>query len=48
MEVLELAQKRQQAKVDKNYTLSDSYRQQIQEQGWQILDKGDVFELRKI
>lgn len=48
IEVLELAQKRQQAKVDKNYTLSDSYRQQIQEQGWQILDKGDVFELRKI
>jgi len=47
-EVLALARKRQQAKVDKNYTLSDAYRKQIQEHGWQILDKGDVFELRKI
>jgi cysteinyl-tRNA synthetase len=47
-EIVELVNKRQQAKLDNNYTLADEYRQQVQSQGWQILDKGDTFELRKI
>lgn len=47
-EILELVNKRQQAKLDKNYTLADDYRKQVQSKGWQILDKGETFELRKI
>lgn len=47
-EIVELVSRRQQAKLDKNYTLADEYRQQVQSEGWQILDKGDTFELRKI
>jgi cysteinyl-tRNA synthetase len=47
-EIVELVNKRQQAKLDKDYTLADEYRKQVQAQGWQILDKGNSFELRKI
>lgn len=47
-EITELVNKRQQAKLDKNYSLADELRKQVQSQGWQILDKGDTFELRKI
>lgn len=47
-EIVELVSRRQQAKLDKNYTLADEYRQQVQSEGWQILDKGATFELRKI
>jgi cysteinyl-tRNA synthetase len=47
-DIVELVNKRQQAKLDKDYTLADEYRKQVQAQGWQILDKGNSFELRKI
>ena len=47
-EIVELVNKRQKAKLDKDYTLADEYRKQVQSQGWQILDKGTTFELRKI
>lgn len=47
-EVINLVEKRQQAKLDENYVLADNYRNQIQSLGWKILDKNGDFELRRL
>ena len=44
-EVRELAEKRWQAKQDKDWPLADQLRDQITEMGWQVKDTKDGFEL---
>lgn len=47
-EVMELVKKRALAKAEKNWPEADEIRNKISELGYEILDKGDDFEVRKI
>jgi len=44
-EIKQLAEKRWQAKKEKNWELADKIRDEILEKGWKILDKKDWYEL---
>ena len=46
--ILDLAQQRKQAKIDKNYALADQIRAELLDQWWEIKDTKDGFELIKI
>ncbi|MBB1543250.1 MAG: cysteine--tRNA ligase [candidate division SR1 bacterium] len=46
-EILALAEQRKQAKADKNYALADQIRAELLDQGWEIKDTKDGFELIK-
>ena len=47
-EILELSQKRLEAKKDKNYELADSIRDEIKEKGYNVKDTSDGVEITKI
>ena len=47
-EVLELANKRMQARKEKNFALSDALREQIKAFGYEIKDNKEAFELNKL
>ncbi|HOG15635.1 MAG TPA: cysteine--tRNA ligase, partial [Candidatus Absconditabacterales bacterium] len=47
-EVQELAQKRREAKKNKDWNTADSLRDQLTSLGWKILDRPDGFDLEKI
>lgn len=47
LHVIELAEKRQLAKQSRDYTLADSYRVEIQNEGWTVMDTKNGYELRK-
>lgn len=47
LEILELAAKRQQARDEKNFKLSDDLRRQILEKGWRIEDVAGGYKLKK-
>jgi cysteinyl-tRNA synthetase len=44
-EIIELAEKRKEAKANKDYTAADTLRKQITELGFTIVDKKDTFEI---
>ena len=46
-EVKDLAEKRMQAKKNKDYALSDDLRTQISQMGFVVIDTKDGFELKK-
>ena len=46
--IVELAQKRQECREQKLWELSDSYREQIMQQGWEVLDTAEGFTLKKL
>ena len=46
-EVLSLAEKRKEAKVEKDYALADQLREKIADLGWEIKDEKDGFSLTK-
>lgn len=46
--ILELANKRKEARINKDYTLSDKLRDKIKENGYEIKDVSDGFELIKL
>ena len=47
-DIIDLAEKRIQARKDKDFSLSDSLRDEIQEKGFTIQDKGQKYVLEKI
>lgn len=47
-EVKALADKRQEARMQKDFSLSDNLRDEILQKGYEVLDRGDLYELRKI
>ncbi|OGI11052.1 MAG: cysteine--tRNA ligase [Candidatus Margulisbacteria bacterium GWF2_35_9] len=47
-EIIALAEKRQQARIDKNWAKSDEYRDQISAAGFAVKDSKDSFEIIKI
>lgn len=47
-EIIELAQKRQDAREAKDFNKSDEIRDQIQEKGYEIKDNGSDFELKRL
>lgn len=47
-DILNLAQKRFEAKLNKNWSLADSLRDEISQNGFKIIDKKDSFEVEKI
>lgn len=47
-EIKDMANKRWQAKLQKNYALSDELRKEILTRGYEILDKKDGYEIRRI
>lgn len=46
-EIIELAQKRQKARENKDWQFSDNLREKIEKMGYEILDRDDTFELKK-
>jgi cysteinyl-tRNA synthetase len=46
-EIRKLAEKRWQAKLEKNYTLADEIREQIRAKGYEVLDLKDGFKIIK-
>jgi len=46
-EVMELVNKRKEARINKNFQESDEIRDQISKLGYEILDKGEEFEVRE-
>ncbi len=46
--ILDLAQKRQAAKAEKDYPLADQYRTAIKNQGWELIDTPVSFTLRPL
>jgi cysteinyl-tRNA synthetase len=47
-EVLELARTRNTARLSKDWSKSDELRDQISKLGYEVLDRGEEFEIRKI
>ena len=47
-EIVELAQQRWNAKKDRNFALADELRAKIKEAGWEVFDKKDGFDIKKI
>ena len=47
-EIKDLAEKRWQAKKEKNFALSDSLRDEIQNKGYLVKDTRDGYEITKI
>lgn len=47
-EILEISQKRQKAREEKNWEISDKLRDELKEKGWNILDTKEGFNLEKI
>lgn len=46
-EIVELANKRWEAKKAKNFALADELRKKISDLGWTVLDKKDGFDIKK-
>lgn len=47
-EIVELAEKRKDAKAKKDFTLSDQIRKEISEKGWKIVDTKDGYFIEKV
>ena len=47
-EIIELAEKRRQAKGNKDFALSDKIREEIRESGWSIVDTKDGYSIEKV
>ena len=47
-EIAELAQKRWDAKKSRDFALADELRAQIKAAGWEVFDKKDGFDIKKL